>query len=88
MDGSYACDFFFFLIKVVEFLQYFMFRIEKKAMCSQQASEYLIPRARRDGVYVYIYFSGGFNVLGSFYKTGMFALDFFFFMMRRIQVRQ
>lgn len=56
-----------------------MLRIEKKAMCSQQASEYLIPRARRYGMYIYIYFSGGFHVLGSFYKTGMFELGIFFY---------
>lgn len=87
--AAMLCDFFIiiFLIKVVECLQYFMLRIQKKAMYSQRASEYLIPMAKRCGVY--IYFSGGFNVLGSFYKTGMFALGFFYiYVMRRIQTRQ
>lgn len=69
---------FFFLIKVVQCLQYFMLRIEKMAVCSQQASEYLIPRAKRCSVYICIYFSSGFNVFGSFYKTGMLSLFSFF----------
>jgi len=77
-----------FLMKLVPCLQYFMLRIEKMAICSQQASEYLIPRARRYSVYICTSFSSGFNVLGSFYKIGMLLLFFFFLMMRKVQTRQ
>lgn len=74
--AAMLCDF-FFLIKVVHCLQYFMLRIEKMATRSQQASEYLIPRATRCSVYICIFFSSGFNVLGSFYKIGMLSLFFY-----------